>query len=220
MDRYPRPVLFTMPWTLNSLAAVLVVAASIASFSFTATMARVAGVPEALTWLWPVVSGLAVAQIAYTYVMLARMPHDRIKPLSYLYLALLAAAAWVSVAENVLVITRNPTELDTLEIATVVAVPPVCLVCCVSSYALLSMIIPSRIEASIRDVGIRERARLVSGIDPTRAGDIEPTRSTIPREPTPWWQQYKDGTPAETSKSDDHDATETSQLRSQSTSEN
>ncbi|MET9030469.1 hypothetical protein ABZW96_33355 [Nocardia sp. NPDC004168] len=203
MDRYPRPVLFTMPWMLSGLSAVLVLAASIASFSFTSTLARLAGVPEGLAWLWPVVVGLSVAQIAYTYVMLARMPHERIKPLALVYQLLLVSAALVSVGGNVSVISPRPTELSTGEITAVVSVAPACLVCCVCGYVVLAVIIPARIEASIRDIHIRESAERVARLARSAAiADAQPASSDSPEE-TPWWKQHRAGAPEDSSESNE-----------------
>lgn len=146
---------FRMPRLLVGLGAALVIAAAVASFSFTATLARVAGVSAGLAWLWPVVIGLTVAVIAYTYVMVAGLRYERITPLSWFYQLLLVGLALASIAGNVLVISRNPTAMGTLGVATVVSVPPMCLMACVCNYVVLAAIIPNRIVSSIQAAGLR-----------------------------------------------------------------
>ncbi|WP_054814496.1 hypothetical protein [Nocardia arizonensis] len=195
---FPRQVWFVMPRILQGLALALVVAAGIGSFTFTATLAKAAGVPEYLTWLWPVVVGLTVAQVAYTYIVLFGLSeaHDRLKPLHWFYLLLMAGFAVASVVGNVTVISRNPTDLGTGETMTVVAVPPVFLLLCVCGYVLLDTIIPNQIEASLREKAATHRPTHYIGRDLF-------DRPAPPDVDDVWWKQDgSDDNSEETAESD------------------
>ncbi|WP_067865790.1 hypothetical protein [Nocardia shimofusensis] len=139
MNRPPHPAVFTVPRLLGGLAAAVVLAASIASYSFTAPLARLAGADESLVWLWPVVAGLTVAQIAYTSVVLTRLGHyERVKPLLTFYRLMLFALVLTGLIGSVMAATGMPSELSTAAIIAVVSVPAWCLVFCVVSYLVLS----------------------------------------------------------------------------------
>ncbi|MEV0063542.1 hypothetical protein [Nocardia sp. NPDC050718] len=185
-DPFPRPVPFTVPKLLVGLGLLLVVAAAIASFTFTSTLARIAGVPEDLTWLWPVVAGLTVALVACTFITLVGIRDEKATSLVRVYELLLVAAVLASVFGNVIAIAREPIELGTLGIATVVAIPPVCLMICVGNYLLLTAVVPVRIVAAIPEDDWRLRAL---GIPSPSAPPKEP--SAAPNESASWWDQYR-----------------------------
>ncbi|MFC8384456.1 hypothetical protein [Nocardia sp. NPDC057272] len=167
------------------LGSALVVAAAIASFTFTSTLARVAGVPEHLTWLWPVVVGLTVALVACTFITLVGIRDEKATSLVRVYELLLVAAVLSSICGNLLSISRDPIEMGTLGTAIVVSVPPICLMICVGNYLLLTAVVPVRIVAAIREDDWRLR---VLGI---------PSESPPSKEPTPtrhdsdWWDQHR-----------------------------
>ncbi|WP_336087280.1 DUF2637 domain-containing protein [Nocardia sp. SSK8] len=186
-DPYPRPVPFTVPKLLVVLGSVLVVAAAIASFTFTASLAEVAGIPEHLTWLWPVVVGLTVALLAGTFLTLVGIRDERATSLVRVYELLLVAAVLASICGNVLAISREPTEMGILEIATVVSVPPLCLMVCVGNYLLLTAVMPVRIVASIREDDWRLRALRIPTPTATPPKDTDPAHP----DSAAWWDQYR-----------------------------
>ncbi|WP_278265383.1 DUF2637 domain-containing protein [Nocardia sp. AG03] len=167
------------------LGSALVVAAAIASFTFTATLARAAGIPVHLTWLWPVVVGLTVALLAGTFLTLVGIRDDRATSLVRVYELLLVAAVLASICGNVLAVSRDPIVLSTLEIATVVSVPPLCLMVCVANYLLLTAVVPVRIVASVREDDWRLRALRVPATPPPKSTD------TAPQDSAAWWDQYR-----------------------------
>ncbi|MFB7873808.1 DUF2637 domain-containing protein [Nocardia sp. NPDC056064] len=168
------------------LGSALVVAAAIASFTFTSTLARAAGIPEHLTWLWPVVVGLTVALLAGTFLTLVGIRDERATSLVRVYELLLVAAVLASICGNVLSISRGPIVMSTLEIATVVSVPPLCLMVCVGNYLLLTAVVPVRIVASVREDDWRLRALRVPTAPPPPKG-TDPT----PQDSAAWWDQYR-----------------------------
>ncbi|MGW4633508.1 DUF2637 domain-containing protein [Nocardia sp. NPDC004415] len=175
-----------MPKLLVGLGSALVVAAAIASFTFTSTLARAAGIPEHLTWLWPVVVGLTVALLAGTFLTLVGIRDERATSLVRVYELLLVAAVLASICGNVLSISRGPIVMSTLEIATVVSVPPLCLMVCVGNYLLLTAVVPVRIVASVREDDWRLRALRVPTAPPSPKG-TDPT----PQDGAAWWDQYR-----------------------------
>ncbi|MFE6921837.1 hypothetical protein ACFVAV_12370 [Nocardia sp. NPDC057663] len=185
-DPFPRPVPFTVPKLLVGLGSLLVVAAAIASFTFTSTLARAAGVPEHLTWLWPVVVGLTVALVASTFVTLVGIRDEKITPMVRVYELLLVAAVLASICGNLLAISRDPIEMGTLGTATVVSIPPICLMICVGNYLLLAAVVPVRIVASIREDDWRLR---VLGIPsaPAQPKDSNPSH----HDGAAWWDQHR-----------------------------
>ncbi|MEV6063068.1 DUF2637 domain-containing protein [Nocardia asteroides] len=183
-DPFPRPVPFTVPKLLVGLGATLAVAAAIASFTFTSTLARTAGVPENLTWLWPVVVGLTVALVACTFITLVGIRDDKTTSLVRVYELLLVAAVLISIFGNVLAISRDPIEMGILEIATVVSVPPLCLMICVGNYLLLAAVVPVRIVAAIREDDWRLRVLGIPGAS-AQAKDANPAHHDG------WWDQYR-----------------------------
>ncbi|MFD3745441.1 DUF2637 domain-containing protein [Nocardia sp. NPDC058633] len=164
----------------------MVVAAAIASFTFTSTLARVAGVPEHLTWLWPVVVGLTVALVACTFITLVGIRDERATSLVRVYELLLVAAVLSSICGNLLSISRDPIEMGTLGTAIVVSVPPLCLMICVGNYLLLTAVVPVRIVAAIREDDWRLR---VLGIPstPGPSRDPGPAHDDAPS----WWDQHR-----------------------------
>ncbi|WP_218716088.1 DUF2637 domain-containing protein [Nocardia sp. MH4] len=185
-DPFPRPVPFTVPKLLVGLGLVLVVAAAIASFTFTSTLAQVAGIPEDLTWLWPVVAGLTVALVACTFITLVGIRDEKATGLVRVYELLLVAAVLASICGNVVAISRGPIELGTFGIATVVAIPPVCLMICVGNYLLLTAVVPVRIVAAIREDDWRLRALgIPSPSSPPKDPNVAPSESAS------WWDQYR-----------------------------
>ncbi|PKV98558.1 uncharacterized protein DUF2637 [Nocardia fluminea] len=184
-DPFPRPIPVTVPKLLVGLGSALVVAAAIASFTFTSTLARVAGVPEHLTWLWPVVVGLTVALVACTFITLVGIRDEKATSLVRVYELLLVAAVLTSICGNLLAISRDPIEMGTLGTAIIVSVPPLCLMICVGNYLLLTAVVPVRIVAAIREDDWRLR---VLGI---------PSESSPSKEPAParhdsdWWDQHR-----------------------------
>jgi hypothetical protein len=184
-DPFPRPIPVTVPKLLVGLGSALVVAAAIASFTFTSTLARVAGVPEHLTWLWPVVVGLTVALVACTFITLVGIRDEKATSLVRVYELLLVAAVLTSICGNLLSISRDPIAMGTLGTAIVVSVPPICLMICVGNYLLLTAVVPVRIVAAIREDDWRLR---VLGI---------PSESPPSKEPAParhdsdWWDQHR-----------------------------
>lgn len=184
-DPFPRPVPFTVPKLLVGLGSLLVVAAAIASFTFTSTLARAAGVPEHLTWLWPVVVGLTVALVACTFITLVGIRDEKATSMVRVYELLLIAAVLASIFGNVLAVSRDPIEMGTLEIATVVSVPPICLMICVGNYLLLTAVVPVRIVAAIPEDDWRLR---VLGI-PTAPSP----KDSNPAHPdgAAWWDQHR-----------------------------
>jgi len=190
MNRPQHPAVFTAPRLLGGLAAAVILAASIASYSFTAPLARLAGADESLAWLWPVVSGLTVAQVAYTSVVLARLEHyERIQPLLTFYRLLLYALVLTGIVGSVMAATGMPGELSTAEIIAVVSVPPWCLVFCILSYLTLSKAIPERMQASAREAGLRDWAEKTM-----HAERMAASRRTLSQQP-PWWEDYKGASP-------------------------
>lgn len=194
-DPFPRPVPVTVPKLLVGLGSALVVAAAIASFTFTSTLARVAGVPGHLTWLWPVVLGLTVALVACTFITLVGIRDEKATSMVRVYELLLIGAVLISICGNVLAISRDPIAMGTLETAIVVSVPPLCLMICVGNYLLLTAVVPVRIVAAIPQDDWRLR---VLGI---------PSSSLPPKDPNPahhdspsWWDQHRSEarTPAQT----------------------
>ncbi len=196
-DPFPRPVPFTVPKLLVGLGSLLVVAAAITSFTFTSTLARAAGVPEHLTWLWPVVVGLTVALVACTFITLVGIRDEKATSMVRVYELLLVAAVLASIIGNVLAISRAPIEMGTLETATVVSLPPLCLMICVGNYLLLTAVVPVRIVASIPEDDWRLR---VLGIPSAPS----PSRESSPQrqDGAAWWDQHRTEarTPAATSK--------------------
>ncbi len=185
-DPFPRPIPVTVPKLLVGLGSALVVAAAIASFTFTSTLARVAGVAEHLTWLWPVVVGLTVALVACTFITLVGIRDEKATSLVRVYELLLVAAVLSSICGNLLAISRDPIEMGTLGTAIVVSIPPICLMICVGNYLLLTAVVPVRIVAAIREDDWRLR---VLGI---------PSTSMPPKDPNPshddgpsWWDQHR-----------------------------
>ncbi|MFD6394056.1 DUF2637 domain-containing protein [Nocardia sp. NPDC055029] len=168
------------------LGSLLVVAAAIASFTFTSTLARAAGIPEGLTWLWPVVVGLTVALVACTFITLVGIRDEKATSMVRVYELLLVAAVLASIFGNVLAISRDPIEMGTLEIATVVSVPPICLMICVGNYLLLTAVVPVRIVAAIPEDDWRLR---VLGIPtaPVPPKDSNPS----PHDGAAWWDQHR-----------------------------
>lgn len=184
MNRPLYPAVFTVPRLVGGLAGAVVLAASIASYSFTAPLARLAGADESLAWLWPVVAGLAVAQIAYTSVVLTRLSHyERVKPLLTVYRLLLLAAVVIGGMGSVMAATGMPSELSTAGTLAIVSFPPWCLVFCIGGYLVLSQAIPDRIEKSARDAGLRDWAER-----PAHAERLTAAQDTISQE-SPWWEQ-------------------------------
>ncbi|MFD4356171.1 hypothetical protein ACFWPX_26720 [Nocardia sp. NPDC058518] len=163
----------------------MVVAAAIASFTFTSTLARVAGIPEHLTWMWPVVVGLTVALVACTFITLVGIRDEKATSLVRVYELLLVGAVLSSICGNLLSISRDPIEMGTLGTAIVVSVPPICLMICVGNYLLLTAVVPVRIVAAIREDDWRLR---VLGI---------PSASAPPKDSNPshhddaWWDQHR-----------------------------
>ncbi|MFC9473205.1 hypothetical protein ACFTS5_13585 [Nocardia sp. NPDC056952] len=167
------------------LGSALVVAAAIASFTFTSTLARVAGVPEHLTWLWPVVVGLTVALVACTFITLVGIRDEKATSLVRVYELLLVAAVLSSICGNLLSISRDPIEMGTLGTAIVVSVPPICLMICVGNYLLLTAVVPVRIVAAIREDDWRLR---VLGIP----SESPPSKESTPtRHDSDWWDQHR-----------------------------
>lgn len=190
MNRPQYSAVFTAPRLLGGLAAAVVLAASVASFSFTAPLARLAGADEGLVWLWPVVAGLTVAQIAYTSVVLARLGHyERVKPLLIFYRLMLFALVLTGLMGSVMNATGMPSELSTAAIIAVVSVPAWCLMFCVVSYLTLSTAIPERMETSAREAGLRDWAEKT-----IHAERMAASRSTLSQQP-PWWEEYKGAPP-------------------------
>ncbi|WP_280406601.1 hypothetical protein [Nocardia carnea] len=211
-DKIPDHVLFLLPRELIGLGMVLVVVAGTASFSFTATLARVAGVPEPLAWLYPVTGGLVVAVIAYSWVTLAGSPYKHVASLAWWYAALLVVFFAGSVAGNVFVITRPPTPMDTLEIMTVVWLPPLCLLCCLFNQALLATVGPARARSSLRESGQRAWAAQMAAF-----GKVPPfaPKPRDQEEQQPWWNHYDpdsspEDSPADPEKGDQPEPDETS----------
>ncbi|MFF2083486.1 DUF2637 domain-containing protein [Nocardia sp. NPDC058176] len=186
-DPYPRPVPFTVPKLLVGLGSLLVVAAAIASFTFTSTFARAAGIPADLTWLWPVVSGLTVALVACTFITLVGIRDDRATSLVRVYELLLIAAVLASVGGNMLALTRDPIVLGTIETATVVAIPPLCLMVCVANYLLLTAVVPVRIVASIREDDWRLRVLGIPSSSPPSKDPVAASRG----DSAAWWDQHR-----------------------------
>ncbi|MEU4811321.1 hypothetical protein AB0H20_19160 [Nocardia fluminea] len=167
------------------LGSALVVAAAIASFTFTSTLARVAGVPEHLTWLWPVVVGLTVALVACTFITLVGIRDEKATSLVRVYELLLVAAVLTSICGNLLAISRDPIEMGTLGTAIIVSVPPLCLMICVGNYLLLTAVVPVRIVAAIREDDWRLR---VLGIP----SESSPSKDPAPaRHDSDWWDQHR-----------------------------
>ncbi|MFD3702171.1 DUF2637 domain-containing protein [Nocardia sp. NPDC058658] len=173
-----------MPKLLVGLGAALAVAAAIASFTFTSTLAQAAGVPEHLTWLWPVVVGLTVALIACTFITLVGIRDEKATSLVRVYELLLVAAVLSSICGNLLSISRNPVEMGTLGTAIVVSLPPICLMICVGNYLLLTAVVPVRIVAAIREDDWRLR---VLGIPSAPT----PTKDLPDRDSDSWWDQHR-----------------------------
>ncbi|WP_410872768.1 DUF2637 domain-containing protein [Nocardia sp. A7] len=164
----------------------MVVAAAIASFTFTSTLAQVVGVPGHLTWLWPVVVGLTVALLACTFITLVGIRDEKATSLVRVYELLLVAAVLCSICGNLLSISRDPIQMGTLGTAIVVSVPPVCLMICVGNYLLLTAVVPVRIVASIREDDWRLR---VLGI---QNAPVPPKDSNLPdRDSASWWDQHR-----------------------------
>ncbi|WP_433761490.1 hypothetical protein [Nocardia sp. CA-135398] len=121
------------PWTerlcVNRVAivcaSVLIALAAVASFMFGHHLARLAGTPPIIAWLWPIVVGLTVFQIAYCYVMVGTLPYRTGIIRLYFGILLLGgvAAAVVGNAFN----ATDPGELPLIAKAAVGAVPPLCL---------------------------------------------------------------------------------------------
>ncbi|MFC4376141.1 DUF2637 domain-containing protein [Nocardia halotolerans] len=175
-----------MPKLLVGLGAVLVVAAAIASFTFTSTLARVAGVPEHLTWLWPLVVGLTVALVACTFITLVGIRDEKATSLVRFYELLLVATVLSSIGGNVLSISRDPIQMGSLATTIVVSVPAICLMICVGNCLLLTAVVPVRIVAAIPEDDWRLR---VLGI---------PSAPLPPKNPDPshpdgasWWEQHR-----------------------------
>ncbi|MFD6397346.1 DUF2637 domain-containing protein [Nocardia sp. NPDC060249] len=185
-DPFPRPIPVTVPKLLVGLGAALGVAAAIASFTFTSTLARVAGVPEHLTWLWPVVVGLTVALVACTFITLVGIRDEKATSLVRVYELLLMAAVLSSIFGNLLSISRDPIEMGTLGTAIVVSVPPICLMICVGNYLLLTAVVPVRIVAAIREDDWRLRVLGIPGAQ-SPSKDTNPT----PHDSDSWWDQHR-----------------------------
>lgn len=121
------------PWTerlcVNRVAvvsaSVLIAVAAVASFTFGHHLARLAGTPSIIAWLWPIVVGLTVFQIAYCYVMVGTLPY-RTGIIRLYFGVLLLSGVAASVVGNAFNIT-NPGELSLATKAIVGAVPPLCL---------------------------------------------------------------------------------------------
>ncbi|GGL44352.1 hypothetical protein [Nocardia jinanensis] len=185
VDRIPDHRLFRLPRGLIRLGMALIVVAGTTAFSFTATLARVAGVPEPLAWLYPVTGGLVIAVIAYSWVALSRSPYKRVAAMAWPYLGLLVVFFGGSVAGNVFVITRPPTPMDTLEIVMIVWLPPLCVLGCLFNHALLATM-PARARSSIREDGLRSQAAFIGTIK-------KPPSTPTPgdqEEEQPWWNRY------------------------------
>ncbi len=185
-DRFPRPVPVTVPKLLVGLGAVLVVAAAIASFTFTSTLAGVAGVPEHLTWLWPLVVGLTVALVACTFITLVGIRDEKATSLVRFYELLLLVTVLASICGNVLSISRDPIRMGTLATAIVVSVPPICLIVCVGNCLLLTAVVPVRIVAAIPQDDWRLR---VLGIPSTPAPSKD--QEAAQQESASWWDQHR-----------------------------
>ncbi|MDO3646173.1 DUF2637 domain-containing protein [Nocardia mangyaensis] len=185
-DPFSRPVPVSVPKLLVGLGSALAVAAAIASFTFTSTLARAAGIPEHLTWLWPVVVGLTVALIACTFITLVGIRDEKVTSLVRFYELLLIAAVLASICGNVLAISRDPMQLGILEIATVVSVPPLCLMICVGNYLLLTAVVPVRIVAAIREDDWRLRVLGIPGA-PSSQKDPNPAHD----DGSSWWDQHR-----------------------------
>ncbi|MFE5475709.1 MULTISPECIES: hypothetical protein [unclassified Nocardia] len=168
------------------LGSALVVAAAIASFTFTSTLARVAGVPEHLTWLWPVVVGLTVALVACTFITLVGIRDEKATSLVRVYELLLVGAVLSSICGNLLSISRDPIEMGTLGTAIVVSVPPICLMICVGNYLLLTAVIPVRIVAAIREDDWRLRVLGIPGAPSSSKGSPPAQHDS-----DSWWDQHR-----------------------------
>ncbi|GAA1654005.1 hypothetical protein [Nocardia ninae] len=121
------------PWTEQlsvkkvavAAATVLMGLAAVASFAFGHNLAQLAGTSAFVAWLWPIVVGTTVFQIAYCYVMLGTLPYRTgiIRP--YFGVLLLCGVAG-SIAGNAFNAT-NPSELSLTAKMIMGAVPPLCL---------------------------------------------------------------------------------------------
>ncbi|WP_433723908.1 hypothetical protein ACQP0C_25770 [Nocardia sp. CA-129566] len=108
-----------------AFASVLIALAAVASFAFAHHLARLAGTPSTIAWLWPIVVAFTVFQIAYYYVMVATLPYRTRIIRLYFGLLLLGGVA-VGVLGNAFNAT-DPGELSLSAKAIVSAVPPLCL---------------------------------------------------------------------------------------------
>ncbi|MFI6362211.1 hypothetical protein ACIBG0_05625 [Nocardia sp. NPDC050630] len=121
------------PWTerlcVNRVAvvsaSVLIAVAAVASFTFGHHLARLAGTPSILAWLWPIVVGLTVFQIAYCYVMVGTLPY-RTGVIRLYFGVLLVIGVAASIGGNAFNLT-DPVELALAAKAIVGAIPPLCL---------------------------------------------------------------------------------------------
>ncbi|MFI7664677.1 hypothetical protein [Nocardia sp. NPDC049526] len=106
-------------------ASVLIAVAAVASFAFAHHLARLAGTPSTIAWLWPIVVGLTVFQIAYCYVMVGTLPYRTGIVRLYFGVLLLSGVA-AGVLGNAFNAT-DPGELSPAAKAIMSAVPPLCL---------------------------------------------------------------------------------------------
>lgn len=121
------------PWTerlsVNRVAvvsaSVLIAVAAVASFAFAHHLARLAGTPSTIAWLWPIVVGLTVFQIAYCYVMVGTLPY-RTGIIRLYFGVLLLSGVAAGVLGNAFNAT-DPGELSLAAKAIMGAIPPLCL---------------------------------------------------------------------------------------------
>ncbi|MEV5834482.1 hypothetical protein [Nocardia sp. NPDC052112] len=121
------------PWTARlsvnrvavASASVLMALAAVASFAFGHHLARLAGTSSTMAWLWPIVVGCTVFQIAYCFVMVGTLPYRTgiIRP--YFAVLLLGGVA-AGVFGNVFIAT-DPGALSPAARTVIAAVPSLCL---------------------------------------------------------------------------------------------
>lgn len=121
------------PWTARlsvnrvavASASVLMALAAVASFLFGHHLARLAGTPSTIAWLWPIVMGCTVFQIAYCYVMVGTLAY-RSRIVRLYFGVLLLSGVTVGVFGNAFNAT-DPAELSLAVKTAIAAVPPLCL---------------------------------------------------------------------------------------------
>ncbi len=121
------------PWTarlsVNRVAvvsaSVLMAVAAVASFTFGHHLARLAGMSSAIAWLWPIVVGCTIFQIAYCFVMVGTLSYRTGIVRLYFGILLLGGVA-AGVFGNAFIAT-DPVELSLTVRTAITAVPPLCL---------------------------------------------------------------------------------------------